>query len=236
MAAVFGTSVNATPATATSLTSPSITTPTTNPAVFVHVGIFDTTGTTTVNSLTITGFGGTATQVKVLAGQVLTNAQWAIVSVWKIVAPTANTAGTVQANFSASVAAQLVVETFSGADQTDPSPVGDAVSSNVAAASTTLTPTNLVTGDASTGAEGNAAAQNCVAVTPNGRFLNNTTSINMGVGDATNTTGVTFACDAGLNLCKVAVRVKQFTAQVTTPIDQEPGLSSMTRNVTMLAY
>jgi hypothetical protein len=206
MAVAFGSSVAVAPGTGVNTgASPSITTPTTNPAVIVNVALKHATAT--VSSLTITGFGGTATEIKNIRDAGDGN----YLSIWKITAPTANTAGTVQANFSASVPFQMSVSTFSGADQTDPSPNADAVA-DANSSNETLTPANLTANDCTDGCVGNTKAANCNAVSPNSRFLNNTTAINCGAGDATGTTGVTLGLDSGAGtFTKCAVRVAAAT-------------------------
>jgi hypothetical protein len=210
MAVAFGTEVHVTPGTGVNTgASPSITTPATNPVVIVNVAIKDFTAT--VSSLTITGFGGTATEIK----NVREGAGGGYVSIWKITAPTANTAGTVQANLSASVPFQMSVSTFSGADQTDPSPTADAVTSVTATNPETLTPTNLTASDATDGC-GGSTANNPAAMTPNARYTDATTAINVSTGDATGTTGVTIRLDVGTAWAKVAVRIKAAADVVLT--------------------
>lgn len=200
----FGSSVNVTPGTGISVTSPSITTPTNNPAVIVHVSI--ASNTVTLNSLTITGFGGTATQVATILATY--GASYIRYYIWKITGPTANTAGTVRANFSASVAYQMVVETFSGVDQQDASPNADAVTDNTATSPQTLTPSNLSSLDATSGGGGNSAAQDLGAVTPNSRYLGNTTAANLAVGDNTGTSGIGVSVTSTGNYAKIAARIK----------------------------
>jgi len=205
MAVTFGTIVTALGTGANTGASPSITTPATNPCVKVSVAVDSTT--VTLDSLTITGFGGTASLCKEVRDST------AYCSVWKIVAPTANTAGTVQANFSASVNWQLMVETFSGSDQTDPMPTADAVTSVVESTSETLTPSNLTANDATSGSAASTVAANPGGINPNQRYTDSTTSVNAQSGDNTGTTGVTFTWDSGGNpRAKVAVRVKEQAA------------------------
>ena len=224
MAVTFGTIVTALGTGANTGASPSITTPATNPCVKVSVAVDSTT--VTLDSLTITGFGGTASLCKEVRDST------AYCSVWKIVAPTANTAGTVQANFSASVNWQLMVETFSGADQTDPMPTADAVTSITRVTSEVLTPSNLTANDATSGSAANTVAANPVGINPNQRYTDSTTSVNAQSGDNTGTTGVTFTWDIGANpKAKVAVRVKAAAAGGATaarvpqsrPFPYKPG-------------
>jgi len=210
MAATFGTIVNVTPGTgANTGASPSITTPVTNPVVIVSISLDSLTAT--VSSLTITGFGGTASEVLNVRGDAGGNA---FTSVWKIVAPAANTAGTVQGNLSASVPFQMTVKTFSGAHQTDPSPIADAVSDGTSGSSVVLTPANLTANDATHGSAGNTN-NNPTGINPNQRFINGTTTINHQDGDNTGTTGVTVTHDAASTHARVAVRVVAAAGGVT---------------------
>lgn len=225
MAVAASSGVSVTPGTGTNTgPSPSITTPASNPVVMVAIAIWDGPGGVTITGLTITGFGGTASLVKqgfFGGGQDMT------LEVWKIVGPTANTSGTVQANFSGSVDYQMHVEAFSGAHQTDPSPAADAQLSTAVTAPETLTPANLVAGDASYGAAMNrAGGADLAAVTPNGLYLANSlpsADHDMAAGYATDTTGVTFSnTAAGGNFIKVAARIAAAAAAggaATKPTD-----------------
>ena len=219
MAVAFGTIVTALGTGANTGASPSITTPATNPCVKVSVAVDSTT--VTLDSLTITGFGGTASLCKEVRSGT------AYCSVWKIVAPTANTAGTVQANFSASVNWQLMVETFPGSDQTDPMPTADAVTSVVESISETLTPSNLTANDATSGSAASTVGNNPTGVNPNQRYTDATTSVNAQSGDNTGTTGVTFTWDfatGGFSKVKVAVRVKEAAAGGATQAQIWPSI------------
>lgn len=209
-AVAFGSVVNVIPATGTNTgASPSITTPATNPVVIVDIAINDATAT--VSSLTITGFGGTASEVKAIRATTVASAY---ASTWCIKAPTPSTSGTVQANFSASVPYQMSVSTYSGADQTTPCPIADAQSDNTVTNPQTLTPTNLTANDASNGNNGNAEAQDLNAITPTSDYLGNTTAINLGAGHATGTTGITFGATGTSVYAKVAVRIAEATGGV----------------------
>jgi hypothetical protein len=217
MAVAFGTVVNVTPGTgANTGASPSITTPTTNPVVVVHVALQSTTAT--VTSLTITGFGGTSAEVK--NARTALDGSDAYISIWSIKAPTANTAGTVQANLSASVPFQMAVTTYSGADQTDPCPTGDAVSDVTRSVGVTLTPTNLTASDATSGSNANSSNgfQDCSTPTPNSRYVGNTTTINEAVGDNTGTSGVVLGGTNGNATAKAAVRVQAVTTGAAAPV------------------
>lgn len=208
MAVAFGSSVNVTPATGSSATSPSLTTPATNPVVIVAVAL--ASATATVSSMSTT-FGGTPAEIKNQRGSVATDS---FVSIWAIPSPTANTAGTVTVNLSASVPYQMDFLGYSGADQTTPCASGDAVAKDEAVASDTLTPLNLTANDATVGANGNTQLQDCAAPTPNNRYLGNSTAINLAVGDNTGITGVTLgtANPGGFDAVYVAVRIKAASA------------------------
>lgn len=198
--------VNAVPVTGTSITSPSITTPATNPVLVVSVGL--DSATAVVNSLTLTGFSGTSSEVKnVRNGNTF-------VSIWVVAGPTASTAGTVKANLSASVPAQLTVTALSGADQTTPCPTTDAQTASDTGAGSqinrTVTPLNLTANDATVGAAYNTVAGNWTSVTTNSRYVDNAGDPGAGVGDSSGTTGVSWVNDGGSGgkLGYVAARVK----------------------------
>src|SRR4030095_4122665 len=190
MPVAFGSIVNATPATGTGATSPSITTPASSPVMVVGIGLVHASAT--VWSVTPNTFGGTASEVANLR-DIGNNAY---TSIWAITAPTPSTAGTVTCVLSVSVPYQMVVAGYSGADQTTPCPVADAI--EVVAGSGTLTPANLTADDATVLMATNGVFQDLTPATPNNRFLNNTTACNDAVRDNTGTTGVTFGTtDAG---------------------------------------
>lgn len=189
MAVLESSTASVTPATGSSFTIP-ITVPATNPALVVHVALSDTTATV---SSVAWSLGGSATQIK--------NQRFnsSFVSLWALAAPAAG-AGTITVTLSASVPYQSFATTFTGADQTTPCPVTDAVSSSgsgVGLTTATATPLNLTANDASSGGGANTVVGNPTSVTPNQRYLSSSTAVNLEGGDATGTTGVTFNWDAG---------------------------------------
>jgi hypothetical protein len=209
--------VSVTPSTGTSVTTGSISTDATNPVLVVHVGL--NSATVTVTSITTTGFGGaTGTSIVSHRSSLVTTSY---ITTWCIPAPTAGTSGTVTVNFSASVAYQVFVTAFNNADQTTPCPSGDAVSAESDTnGGVTLTPTNLTANDASSGGAANTVRGNPTSVTPNQRYLNSSTGVNLEGGDATGTTGVTFNGSSAvppIPYVEAAVRIKEYSA-VATPV------------------
>lgn len=190
-AVAYGTTVNVTPGTGTNTgASPSITSSASNPVVVVSVVIYDNLGGTTITGLTITGFGGTATMI---SRDTLVGTADQVNEIWCIVAPTANTAGTVQANFSASVPFAMAVTTYSGADQTTPCPsgAGNVVADHTNTDPRTLDPANAASGEVTHGSASNILSQDLDTITPNSVYAVNATN-DMAVGYAVDGTGVTF--------------------------------------------
>lgn len=189
----------------------------TNPVLIIDVGLDSTTET--VSSVSWSLGSGTALEIKNVRNST------AFSSVWAIPAPGAG-AGTVTVNKSAaSINHQIDVQVWTGADQTTPCPTGDAVTSIVHQAATTLTPTNLTANDGTAGNGINTVGDTPTSVTPNQRYLNSTTSVNQETGDATGTTGVTlnYALDIG-NLALVAVRIAASAAvSATNPSPSAPS-------------
>jgi hypothetical protein len=171
----------------------------TNPVLLVDVGLDSTTAT--VSSVSWSLGSGTPAEVKnVRSGT-------AFATVFAIPAPVAG-AGTVTVNKSTtSINHQIDVACFSGADQTNPCPAGDAVADALDGG--TLTPAHLAAGDATNGCAVNTIAGNPVGVSPNSRYVNTTTSVNIEAGDATGTTGLTYTTNGGgATVAKVAVRIQ----------------------------
>jgi len=180
----------------------------TNPVIVTDCALDSTTATCTGCSWSL-GSGASSEIVNARSST-------AYGAIRAIPAPTGG-AGTVTINKSAAgVNHQLDASCFSGADQTTPCPVADAQSNTVAATTRTLTPTNLVSGDASHGMAVNTVADNPNSVTTNQRYLDSSTSVNAEIGDSANTTGVTFGHDFGTgNHAYVAVRIQQPAAPAT---------------------
>lgn len=187
MAVLESSTASVTPATGSSFTI-TITVPATTPVLIVHVALSSTTATV---SSVAWSLGGSATQIT------STRNSDAFISIWALPAP-ASGSGTITVTLSASVPFQSFATTFTGADQTTPCPVADAVTgvSNVIG-SHTVTPTNLTANDATSAAGANTVAGNPLSVTPNQRYVNSTTAVNELGGDATGTTGVTLNWDSG---------------------------------------
>jgi hypothetical protein len=103
----------------------------------------------------------------------------------------------------------MAVATFSGTDQTTPCPVGDAVFNNTltTATSALLTPTNLTANDASVGGVVNDTAGNPLSYTPNNIYVNTGTAVNLAMGYATGTTGVTANMTGPVVWACVAIRI-----------------------------
>lgn len=177
----------------------------TAPLLVVEVGLDSTTAT--VSSVSWSGTSGTALEVKNVRSGTAFN------SVWAIPAPQA-IAGTVTVNKSAaSINHQVDVTCFQNTDQTTPCPTGDAVTTTLNTG-VTLTPTNLTAADATTGSGVNTVAGNPTGITPNSRYFNTTTSINIEAGDNTGTSGITLTTLGTGSVAGVAVRIVQGTAVV----------------------
>lgn len=186
MSAAFVTHVAATPGTNSSFTI-NITVSGTNPVLGVSIGL--ASATATVSSVTWS-LGGSLIEIKNLRFSV--GNQLGYVSVWALAAPTAG-AGTLTITLSTSVPFQADAWIFSGADQITPCPVGDAATAQGDdQASLTPAPTNLVANDASTGIGALVISGSPTSVTPNQRYLDTTTAVNIETGDATGTTNVTY--------------------------------------------
>lgn len=170
----------------------------TNPVLLIDVGMDSTTAT--VSSVSWSLGSGTPVEVK------NSRSGTAFASVWAIPAPGAG-AGTVTVNKSAAaINHQIDVSCFSGADQTTPCPTADAVADTLDGGS--LTPAHLAAGDATNGCAVNTIAGNPAGVSPNSRYVNTTTSINIEAGDATGATGLTYTTNGGgASIAKVAVRI-----------------------------
>jgi hypothetical protein len=196
MAATHSSTALATPATGTAPTI-SITVSGTNPALIVFVGLDSFTAAS--NSCSWSLGGGTPVLIASIR-----SANGAYAAVWKVPAPTAG-AGTITLGNSASVPYVAAVQLWTGADQTDPSPNANAVTSTAATTPLTLTPTSLVSGDASAGMGANIIAGNWSAATTNQRAIDNSADPGYLVGDSANTTGVTFTNDGGMLAVDIAL-------------------------------
>lgn len=172
----------------------------TAPALIVEVGLDSTTAT--VSSMSWSLGSGTAVEVKNVRSGTAFN------SIWAIPAPGAG-AGTVTVNKSAaSINHQVDIACFQNTDQTAPCPPGDAVTTT-SNSGVTLTPLNLTAADATTGAGVNTVAGNPTGVTPNSRYVNTTTSVNIEAGDNIGTSGITLTNLGSGSVAGVAVRIVQ---------------------------
>jgi len=186
----------------------------TNPVLILGLNLHSATETFGVPSWSLGG--GTAVEVKNVRGTT-----GVLTSVWAIPAPTGG-AGTVTVTPSSTVLCGGNATNYSGADQTTPSVAGDAVTSVSNAAATTLTPSNLVTGDASYAMGANIVAGNWNSATPNQRAIDNTDDPGYIAGDATGATGVTLNNDGAMlagDIAMVAVRIIQAAAAAAALID-----------------
>lgn len=187
------------------VTTGNITTPGSNPVILIGISL--NSSLDSVSSITTTGFGGvTGSRVK------NSNANTENMEIWVIVAPPASTTGTITINISASESQWSYSWTvYSGADQTNPCPSGDAVINTTNNISVTLTPTNLTANDATFGAESDRAAIS--SISPNQRYLDNSPVVSYAAGDATGTTGVTFTNqNTSASGDRVAVRIVSASA------------------------
>jgi hypothetical protein len=197
--------------TAGSVVTASITAPNTNPVILVHIAMLGNNSVASV--VTGAGLGSVSGTLVLAAVGSLGNEE-----VWVIKAPTPGGSATVTITFNGTPSFQYSWSTFSGADQTTPCPVADAVSSVASVASPqTFTPANLTANDASFGGAASFTGDP-TSVTPNQTYLDNITSVNMESGYATGTTGITSSHDDGTQLRDyIAVRI------VAAAGSQEPG-------------
>lgn len=201
--------------TGTSLATASITISGSNPVLAVGI-TFEKTAAQAISSVT---FGGTGT----VASVATVTSSDCVAAGYCVIAP--GSSGVVTVNMSASAAIQMSASLFTGADQTDPCPTGDAQTSTSAATPLTQTPTNLAAGDATYGCQGHTIASDCTGVTPNEIYRDSTTNVNFQTGYATDTTGTTYTRDsASGNAASVAFRIKQAGAAAATGLP--PGVGT----------
>src|SRR5678816_1077493 len=162
----------------------------TNPVLIVHVtaqSIFDDSQFGTAVSWSL---GGSLTKVAQKRNTV--DGVDALVQTWVLAAPSAG-AGTVTVTFNVAGSARdchIIAEVWSGADQSNPCPVGDVIQKDTNESPSTATPTNLVTGDA-TSSVACATGGGISGSTPETWYANGSNpSTNAGVGY--DTTGVTY--------------------------------------------
>lgn len=208
MAVAYSGTNKAARGTSSAQATASITVSGTNPVLLIGIAIDISGGNPTINSVTFGGTG-TPTVVKDLtAGTVRT-------AVYCVPAPSGS--GVITLNLSASKPVQLDVALFTGADQSNPCPTGDVASNQSTTGGQTigpLTPTNLVSGDASFGAQGHTIATDATGVSPNNISSDSTTTVNYQDGYATNTTGVTFSLSSNsvCDVVSIVARIQQPTS------------------------
>lgn len=210
--ATFSTDTNWANGTAVSATSASITVSGANPLLVVQIAF--NSATATVSSVSWSLGSGTTVNVKSVRNSNT------YVNTWCVPAPAAG-AGTITANFSASIPFQINVELWTGADQTTPCPTGDAATVT-ATGGTTLTPNvlNLGARDADVCLGGLTVSGNGTGVTPNAIHNNASTTINAEDGYAT---GASNQCSATFNgasnvVAAVGVHIVGTIANVGFPI------------------
>lgn len=147
MAVAFGTVKSATPATGSTFTSSSWTISGSNLVIVISIGL--QTSNATVTGVSWSLGSGTAAQIKhtqTANGTAIDCAH----DVWAIPAPVAGS-GTFTVNLSASVPYQITADYFTGADQTTPCPVADAMTIQIdsysGSGAFTFNPTNVGAND-----------------------------------------------------------------------------------------
>lgn len=183
-----------------------------NPVIFATVDLLHATAVSTTPSWSLGS--GTPVMVKSVRGG-SGNATYC--SVWAIPAP-ATGAGTLTLNWDTSINWAISADSFTGADQTTPSPTGDAQSDTTADSSHNLTPTNLTANDATYGGCAESA-DNVTGVSGTGgstTLTDNAGSVGIGTGYALGTAAITFTTSAASN-SKGRVAVRIVAAAAATP-------------------
>lgn len=219
-AVAYSTHASVTPGTGTTATTGSFTVSGTNPVLVIHVGLDSLTAT--VSSVSWSLGSGTAVDVKSVRNVS------AFADSWCIPAP-AGGSGTATVNISASVAYQVDVSLFTGADQTTPCPTGDAVTATVTGTGSNgpITPTNLTANDANSTGDAHTVASDCGGITPNAVYTNSSTSVNLQTGYALGNTSTTatYVSESGTPLkAMVGVRVASAAAAATATSETMPLL------------
>ena len=190
--------------TAAAATTTSFTVSGSNPVIVVETS-HNSAATTTAVSWSL---GGTATEIVSLAS----SSRYS--DIWCIIAPTAGT-GTVHATFGASINSYLVAAAFSGANQTNPCPTANAISTSTSIATTTLklTAGGLTTGDASVMALGlfNSGDIASPYVQPNTIYHNVGGTSDNEMGYATSTASLTGNWESSAGSLKIVnvIRIQQ---------------------------
>lgn len=174
----------------------------------IIVGVALNSATATVTAVSWSAGGGTCydvTSARQVAGTVF-------VDIWACPAPTAG-AGHIAVTFSASVDYQVSWSSYTGTDQTTPASNTDSATVTWDSANSkstiALTPSNLTSTDGTFQACASTTAGDVTGVTPNQRYLDDTTNINAQSGDNTGTSVATCAWSGtGIFQSVVAVRIK----------------------------
>lgn len=200
----------------------------TNPVLVVHVSANSPAAGFQVATAVDWSLGGSATKMAEKRNTV--DGQNAFSQTWVLAAPAAG-AGTVSVTFDNSNAARnctITAQVFSGADQTTPTPVGDVIQVDTASDPLTVTPSNLASGDATAACMSNESGNTPTSAGPNQRVLDTNDPFTL-VGDATNTTGVTFTGDGSSlwknNLAATAVRIVAAAAAGPTTAQIMPAIA-----------
>lgn len=198
---------------ATPVTSASWTISGSNLGVFLHI---TTSGTVTVSAVSST-LGGTASEVVSVQAPASNHRE----AIWKLVAPTAGS-GTYTVTLSGACTYHITATYFTGADQADPSPTGDAYSlaTTGQAASQAHNVLNLTANDASYGGGAVSDSNNgTVSVSPNQTYAVDTGGgVDSEAGYATGTTQVTTVFFGGNDpMARVGVRIVAATGGGPTP-------------------
>lgn len=164
--------------TAASFTFTSFAVSGTNPAVLVKVALYSPTATPkTVSSVGVSAGLSAASVTEIKTVQNDAGADGTFISIWKLVAPSGT--GTITVTLSASCPYQAVAELYSGCDQTDPSPLADAVTATGNTPNPlTVTPTNLTADDAASGFAANGGNGDAPDFDQTETYKDNTTNVN----------------------------------------------------------
>lgn len=188
MAAAFVTSASVAPGNGTGFNI-NITVSGANPVLILHVGLRKSSPDHNVTATW--SLGGTLTLINAKLNTVdgLNAYSWSLA----LPAPAAG-AGTLAVSLGPDACDYHgVAEVWSGADQTTPCPIADSLAVDTATNPITVTPANLATGDAST-AICTSTFQSPTSAAPNSRYNAEAGADTLAVmvGDAADTTGVTF--------------------------------------------
>lgn len=186
-----------------------------------------TSGTVTVSAVAW-DLGGSASEVIAVQAPAANHR----VAIWRIAAPVAGT-GVLTVTLSGACDYHVTATYFTGADQVEPSPVGDAYSlgSTGQAASQAHNVLNLTANDASYGGGAVSDSNNGISsVTPNQTYATNTATIDAEAGYAFGTTQVTtIFADSNDPMARVGVRIVAAAAPAGVPFVTQLGSQMVTR-------